>query len=440
VTSELVEETVLYRIHHRDRALAPEVAAVAPRRALWRCRDRELGRVGSSQVGWGMDPGSARDQPTESPAPSGGYTLGLGSLVFELLLPVTLCAVLLLVLARYTPRWDLHTHLGQALFGLLLVALSLVVSLWLDARSLARRQRKGRKQLLNRAGRRARLVKFALGGIGIPIAALAAANLLELPNHQTPMSMVLSVRFPGPPASREEELGDAVLRASSPAARVQGIRALQGVGSGEALEQLLRVLRDDPAALRGGSEAEALRTALASYGARAKASLLLRLNEAGPSVRREASAPSGDLFERYLSADFEELRHEIDRRLPDPGGPAGGQGRLELAQAELKRALSQVEADTLPAEADRSLPGFVMQTFLQMDLRGDAELLAFARTTAADAGWSEAVRGQALLLVAKVGQKDDLDGLYGYLDNPSALLQARAMQAIAELQSRPTSR
>jgi hypothetical protein len=46
------------------------------------------------------------------------------------------------------------------------------------------------------------------------------------------------------------------------------------------------------------------------------------------------------------------------------------------------------------------------------------------------------VRGQALLLTAKLGGKDDLDGLYAYLESPSTQLQARAMQTIAELQSK----
>ena len=384
------------------------------------------------------DSGSARDQPTK-PSASGGYTLGLGGLLLELLLPVTLSAALLLVLARYTPRLDLHTGLGLTVFGFLLVVLSLVLSLRLDAWTLARRQRRGRKQLLNRSGRSARLVKFALGGVGIPVAALAGANLIELPNHQTPMSMALSVRFSRLQATREEELGSAVLGARSPAARVQGIRALQGVGSDAALDQLVRVLRADPTALRGGSESQALSTALASYGVRAKASLLRLLNATTPGARREAAAPPGDLFERYFAADFEELKREVDRRFPEPEAPAAGQGRLALARDELKRTLSQIEADA-PFAEDRTLPGFVMRTFLQMGLKEDAELLAFARTTAADAGWSDAVRGQALLLTARLGQKDELDGLYGYLQSPSAPLQACALQAIAELESRPTPR
>jgi len=71
-----------------------------------------------------------------------------------------------------------------------------------------------------------------------------------------------------------------------------------------------------------------------------------------------------------------------------------------------------------------------------MDRSQDRDLIAFARAIAADGTWSAAVRGQALLLVGKAGENEDLDTLYGYLDSPSPLLQARAMQAIAALESK----
>jgi hypothetical protein len=63
-----------------------------------------------------------------------------------------------------------------------------------------------------------------------------------------------------------------------------------------------------------------------------------------------------------------------------------------------------------------------------------SDLLRFARQTGADAEWSDGVCGQALLLIAKLTGKDDLDGLYPYLESPRPQLQARGMQAIAELQ------
>src|SRR6266545_3556821 len=108
--------------------------------------------------------GPTKSEPAKPPSP-GGRTLGLGGLLIELVLPVALSAALLLVLASYTAYWDLQRPVGLGIFGLLLVALSLFVSIRVDGLTLARRQRRGRKQLLNRANPRARLVKFVLGGL-----------------------------------------------------------------------------------------------------------------------------------------------------------------------------------------------------------------------------------------------------------------------------------
>ncbi len=306
---------------------------------------------------------------------------------------MALSAALLLLMASYTSYWNLRTALGLGAFGLLLVALSLFLSIRLDAFTLERRRRSGKRRLLNRANPRSRLVKFILGGVVIPVAALTAANLLELPNHQTPMtlaSLAIRSRLAKPDVGRAAQLGDAVLRAQSPSAKGQGILALQAVGSLEALDQLLRILSDDPTALKNASEYQALSAAIACYGVQSRMKLLQRFNDVPVSARRSVPAPPGDSFE-------------------------------SAAQ---------------PVQGPISLPAFIMQTFLQMSLKEDADLLAFARRTAADEGWSEAVRGQALQLTAKLGGKDDLDGLYAYLESPSALLQAHAMRAIAALQSK----
>jgi HEAT repeat protein len=349
---------------------------------------------------------------------------------------VALSAAFLLVVASYISFWDLHTPMGLGVFGLLLVAVSLFVSIRVDAITLARRQKRGKKQLLNRSDARSRLVKFVLGGVLIPIGALAAANLVELPNNRTPMSLAIRFTVAKPEVSRAEQLGNAVLRAESPATKVQGILALQTLSSAEALDQLLRFLSDDPMALNDGSEYQALSKALASYGVQARPKLLQRFSQFSPSLRRGAAGPGGDLFERHFSAAFDGLKSEIAGRNADPAAKVAELARLQAAQADLQRALSQVETYTRASQGSSSLPAFIMQTFLQMGLKQDADLLAFARQTAADATWSDAVRGQALLLIAKVGTKDDLDGLYAYLESPSRLLQARAIQAIAALQSK----
>jgi hypothetical protein len=353
-------------------------------------------------------------EPTSNPdtlrsEPEGKRIVGLGGLLIELLLPVSLSAVLLLALVAYTPRWDLHAPVGLAIFGVLLGVLSLFLSLRLDTLTRGRRRRDGKRRLLNRPGPQWRLAKLVLGGVVIPILALSAANLVELSDHQTPMTLAsLAVRsrlgrheldWTGP-------LGDAVLRSRSPSAKVQGILALQALATGQALDQLFRILHDDPTVLGETRESEAMSAALASYGVPARTKLLRLLADVPPGDRKDARAPSGDPLAR------------------------------ELADAPPSRA---PEAREGTAQAELVLPSFVMQTFLTMASNEDAELLVFARQTAADSTWSDPVRGQALQLIAKLGGKDDLDGLYGYLENPSALLQANAMRAIATLQARLTA-
>lgn len=378
---------------------------------------------------------SPADEPTEPPTPQ-GRTLGLLGLLIELVLPVALSAAFLLAMASYTRHWDLHSSFGLAAFGALLVALSLFVSLRVDGYTLRRREERGRRQLLNRADPRSRLVKLGLGGVVIPVAVFAAANLVELRNHQTPMTMAIRFRLARPELDRPEQLADAVLRAESPASKVQGILALQATGSPESLDQLLRISSDDPALLKDGSEYQALAKALASYGAKAKPQLLQRFVQVSREARRAAAAPPGDLFERYFSAGFAGLKSEIDGRSLDPATGAAELERIQAAQAALKQALSQLEADTRPVHSGGSMPSLIMQAFLEMGLKQDADVLALARQTAADDAWADPVRGQALLLIAKLGGEEDLSALYGYLESPSALLQARAMQAIAALQSR----
>jgi hypothetical protein len=377
-------------------------------------------------------------EPTEAPA-SGARTLGLLGLLIELVLPVSLSSVFLLAMATYTSHWDLRTPFGLAAFGTLLVVLSLFVSLRVDGYTLRRREERGRSQLLNRADPRSRLLKLALGGVVIPVASFAAANLVELRNQQTPMSMAIRLRLAEPEMDRPARLADAVLRAESPAAKVHGIQALQATGSSESLDQLLRIMNDDPALPRSGSEYQALVKALASYGAQAKPKLLQRFAAVGREARRVAAAPVGDLFERYFSADFAALKNDIDGRSADPADRAAEQDRLLASQAELKQALSQIEGETRPMQSGDTVPALILQAFLEMTLKQDADVLAMARQTAADAAWPDPIRGQALLLIAKLGERDDLDILYAYLGNPSHLLQARALQAIASLQSKLTA-
>jgi hypothetical protein len=321
-------------------------------------------------------------------------------------------------------------------FAVFLVASSFLLSMRIDVATLARRQRRGKGRLLNRADPISRLVKVVLGGLVIPIAAFVAANLVSLGDHTTPMSLAIEAGLPAPRPVPAALVGNVVRRATDPAVKVQGIVTLQAMGSSEALEQLFGILAEDPAALRDGGESQALAKAIASFGAQAVPELMRRLERVSPAQRRGAAGPAGDAFDRYFGSGFGGLADDIRTRTIDPAAQAAALARLETAERALKLALADLEPSAPAGTAGPGLPAFVMQTLLQVNDRPGADLLAFARRTAADPGWSDAVRGEALLLVGKLGGKDELEALYGFLDAPSPLLQARAMQAIAAVQLR----
>jgi len=365
--------------------------------------------------------------------------IGLVGYLVELCLPTLLVATALLAVASYLRFWNLGSVVGIAIFGVLLVILSLFFSARIDLITLERRRARGTRRLLNRTSSAARLVKLALGGVVIPVALLIVANQWDLGGHRTPMSlavrMAIQWRLAGTDSSRAEQIGDLVLHSDSAAVKAQGMAALAALNTPEALKQLVRVLDVHAAALKDAAQRQALSRAFAAFGAKAVPPLVQRLNAVPADLRRAAAAAEGDRFDRYFSAAFDGVKGEVAGGHLDPVTRAARLAQIETAQHELERELSRIERDPQATAADNGLPAFVMTTFLRMDTRQDAALLAFAKQTAADAAWSDAVRGQALLLIAKLGSKDDVKGLYAYLDSGSATLQARALQSIAFLQA-----
>jgi hypothetical protein len=236
--------------------------------------------------------GDRSHEPAKQPERRGARRLGLVGFLVELVLPAALAGALLFVAASHLPLWDLRTTAGLVVFGVLLVAASVFLSIKVDGLTLARRRKAGASQLLNRAGPWPRLVKFILAGVVVPVAALVAANRVELPGHRTPMALAIAASAPAPELPWESKLAAAVLRASDPAAKVEGILALQAAATPAAFDELLRIADADPAALAGGPVSLALAKALASFGAQAAPKLLQRLAEIGPTARKAAACLS----------------------------------------------------------------------------------------------------------------------------------------------------
>ena len=232
------------------------------------------------------------------------------------------------------------------------------------------------------------------------------------------MAMAIRLRLASPAIARAEKLGRAVRRAESRRAGTRHPRP-GAMRSGDALDQLLHVLDEDPAALEGGGPSRALSQALVSYGADARIRLIRRFEQVSVDARRSATAPAGTLYERYFAADLDGFKREIERQ--GPAASAEDLDRLQSTRTQLQEISARVEIESRGATGNAGLPAFILQTLLQMDRDQDRDLLAFARVTAADAAWSDAVRGQALLLVAKAGQNEDLDTCVWLPGQPESL-------------------
>jgi len=164
-----------------------------------------------------------------------------------------------------------------------------------------------------------------------------------------------------------------------------------------------------------------------------------RLNAVPKDQRRATAVPEGDGFDRHFSAAFDAIKGELAGASLDPAVRTARLAQIETAQHELEHELNRIETDSLATAADAGLPVLVMATFLRMDIRQDADLLAFARQTAADAGWSDVMRGQAFLAHRQVGRQGRHRRVMCHLDSGSAELQTRALQSLWALQTKATA-
>jgi len=159
--------------------------------------------------------------------------------------------------------------------------------------------------------------------------------------------------------------------------------------------------------------------------------LLAIFNQVDPTRRKGDLSSGNDLFQRYFSAPFEGLKKEIGDQNPD-----ANLASIDTAAAGLQAQLSQVQAGLASAGGGDPRLGFVMHTFLGMDIKQDADLLALGKKVGGDDTYSDGVRGQALLLIGKLGGTTELDGLYAAMQGGSEIIKAKALEAIGLLQAK----
>jgi hypothetical protein len=396
-----------------------------------------------------MAPDSTENKPTpispkKDPAkaassrklPFSAIVSDLGLLFVEVILPVVLSAAAIWFLFRSYNLWQMDRTLALAIFVIALVIISFMLILLLDTFTYPVRKPYRDQGVKFGSNARTRLVKLALGGIIIPIAVYVAASVVPVPSGGTAMEYLIRISQIEAQATPPEQIASLVIQSTNVNNKVLGIEALAGFHSPESLAQLIRILNEGGASLQDVSVYTSLSKAIASYGITAKTSLLDAFNKVEPTLRGKSVSMEDELYTRYFARSFDSLRSEVKIQNQVAGSQESQLAQVDAAEAQLKKSLADVQANTLKTSGDLRL-GFVMQTLLAMDITQDADLLTFAQTIAADNTYPSGVRGDAILLIAKLGTKDLESSLYPYMLSTDELLQARSLQAITTLQTKP---
>lgn len=380
------------------------------------------------------------EKPTPKPKPKvslGSVVVALLLFLLELILPVLIAGGLIWYLFGNYNLWGaMDRTLALVLFGVAVVVLALILSVLLDTLLVVFRNLLYHRGARFTSGANIRMAKMALGGVILPLVLVIAANQVTLPNNATAMTLLIDLAHKPVTQTPPGEIGAIALQSENPATKIRSIQVLQSFQSTDALNMLLQIAATDSAALKDAGVSSVLSKAIAAYGLTARDPLIKIFKSVDPLTAGKASGVNSGLYERYFANSFDSLKAEITLEVADPAERDARLAKLQAAQAELKTALGGVE-ETLPAAGSGDLrPAFVMNTLLALDISTDKALLDFARATAADSHYSSQVRGDALLLIAKLGDKNDLDGLYLYLKGGDDLLQARCLQAINNLQDK----
>lgn len=377
-------------------------------------------------------------KPAKKPAPKLAAKDITNSLLFNLLavlLPGVVAGGLIGWAFAALNMWQYGVTLAQVVFAVALVAVALLLGVTLDALLAPARKHSRARGVKWGTGPLARLVVLVLGSLVIPLAIFAVAQFVPLTPQGTAMQALMTVARQQVKLTPPDEVGSLAMQTNDPVTRSLSIQVLRGFKSQEALSQLISLASENSAVLADASAAAELSAAIAAYGADAKQPLFALFTSVDPAAAA-AMPSSGDLYERYFAASFAGLQAEI---AASPEGSAAREAqaaRVQAAQAQLKAALEEIQPPTAaPTSGDRRA-GFVLRTFLALDLAQDADLLSFAKSTAANPAYAPALRGDALLLVGKLGAAADLDALYPYLKSTNPLLRNRALQAITLIQAK----
>ena len=344
--------------------------------------------------------------------------------LIQVLLPALITGAALYWVAGSFNLWKLDRTIALAIFAVLFILLSFIIVSFL---SIPFSMGKTRRAILMR------LVVMIVGGFIVPGLIFAGANLLYIAPGETYMARLIQVSVAAPVTVTTSPMSDAVIAAKSVNTKIEGIKAINSSHTPADLDQLFAILNNDPTDLTNQQVADALAQAIASYGTAAKPRLLAAFQQhARPGQTDTAKAPDS-LYDRYFAPSIAGLQAQITAQPSDDKTRQDRLKQVTTLATQIQSGLADLQSETFISSQGDPVLDVALDACLQMNVTSDNDLYTFAKTTAADATLPEAVRGKALLLVAKVGSKDDLPFLYKYLSDSSEIVKASAFDAISTL-------
>lgn len=299
------------------------------------------------------------------------------------------------------------------------------------------RQRQARTKPAKPEKKGRRLLTSVIGGILIPVLVSSVVSWARVSGHSTLFTIVL-----GAMKAREEDtfvasIGSAIVSAESYETKVQGVYTLAAVRTSASLDELFRVIEQDPVALSDGRFYSSMSEALAFYGSDSRDRLILMLRNRDDMNSSASIWPAPGLHRKYFEGSFDELRSDVERAALDAADREAQLLRIDEAEVQIRVAMQEIESAQSLVERGDPILDFVLDTFLLMEEIEDyREIYILSKTIAADPTHLPGTRSRAILLVGKLGSEADLNVLVQYLRNEDESTRATALRAIRNLHQR----
>jgi hypothetical protein len=350
------------------------------------------------------------------------FMVGIGIILIETIAPALVTGAALFWLSGSINLWKMDRNLAIGAFAVIFVLLTLIITTFLSG-FISNLQKKNNPRL--------RLAIMVVGGLVLPIGIFTAANLLYIGPGESYMARLINISLNQTVDVSMVQLGNTVVKSTSPYTKVQGIKTISAIHSPAGMEQLFLILNNDPGSLINVQVSTALSQAIASYGTDAKPGLITAF-QAHLKSTQTSNLPA-DLYDRYFAQSIAALQSEINAQSLDPQTRQSELQQVSGLSTQIQSELDSIQSSSFQAGGADPVLDFVLSTFLQMNVTQDGDVYALARTTASDNNVPDSVRGKALLLIAKLGTKDDMSLLYQYLENNSEVIKANTFTAITNL-------